>query len=249
MGKDLEIKGDEEVPAWQSIARMKQPYQTASLNDWEGFKEFYESNPDSLFHPLTINKDYAFHIAASTGNKQLLRDLVEMIPTSRIQEALTQLKDEYGNIALHEVATSDNVDAAEFLVKMLRKSIDETEQIIEDHETDRSRKLDQFLKVKNNLGETPLYRAAALGNAKMVKYLAGEIEKVGGTKTSHFSRYDTISIFHIAVLAQHFGLPNDYDADEALAELPSSQREDVETGMRNNIPVYTIEQPKKRGGN
>ncbi|KAJ0081614.1 hypothetical protein Patl1_09847 [Pistacia atlantica] len=297
MGKDLEIKGDEEVPACQSIARMKQPYQTASLKDWEGFKEFYESNPDSLFHPLTINKDYAFHIAASTGNKQLLRDLVEMIPTPRIQEALTQLKDEYGNTALHEVATSDNVDAAEFLVKMLWKSIDETEQIIEDHEIDPSCKMDQFLKVKNNLGETPLYRAAALGNAKMVKYLAGEIEKVGDTKASHFYRYDTISIFHIAVLAQHFDiaiwllkkhrqlgeekdmngltgfhmlalmpsafrskshmsilkkliyycLPNDYDADKALAELPSSQREDVETGMRNNIPVYTIEQPKKRG--
>ncbi|KAJ0017128.1 hypothetical protein Pint_09741 [Pistacia integerrima] len=81
-----------------------------------------------------------------------------MIPTCRIQEALTQLKDEHGNTALHEVATSDNVDAAEFLVKMLRKSIDETEQIIEDHEIDPSRKLDQFLKVKNNLGETPLYR-------------------------------------------------------------------------------------------
>ncbi|KAJ0018904.1 hypothetical protein Pint_09567 [Pistacia integerrima] len=101
MGEDLEIKGDEEVPAWQSIARMKQPYQTATLEDWEVFKEFYESNPDSLFHPLTIDKDYAFHIAESTGSKQLLRDLLEMIPTSRIQEASTQLKDEHGNTALH----------------------------------------------------------------------------------------------------------------------------------------------------
>ncbi|KAJ0018903.1 hypothetical protein Pint_09566 [Pistacia integerrima] len=56
--------------------------------------------------------------------------------------------------------------------------------------------------------------------------------------------------FHmLALMPSAFGsLPNDYDADEALAKLPSSQREDVETGMRNNVPVYTIEQPKKRAG-
>ncbi|XP_031262622.1 uncharacterized protein LOC116120790 [Pistacia vera] len=36
---------------------------------------------------------------------------------------------------------------------------------------------------------------------------------------------------------------HDYDDDEALAQLPSTQREDVETGMRSSI----FQQPKKRG--
>lgn len=195
MGKSLDINGEEESRE-NSIEKLTEPYKAASKRNWQIFKAYYESHPEALFYPLTIRKDTAFHIAASQGDTKLIRDLLGMIvDRSRIREALTQLTDEYGNTVLHEVATTDNVKAATFMVNKLRESCE-----------GNSRELEQLLKVKNRLGETPLYCAAAFGKTRMVQYLASEIKKVGGNIRGHLYRYDQITILHIAVLGRHFGI-------------------------------------------
>ena len=65
------------------------------------------------------------------------------------------------------------------------------------------RKLEDLLKAENNLGETPIYRAVAHGQTQMAKSLAAKVRDL----SSHFRRRkDEMSILHIAVIGQHFGL-------------------------------------------
>ncbi|GMY36781.1 ankyrin repeat-containing protein itn1 [Fagus crenata] len=99
----------------------------------------------------------------------------------------------------------------------------------------------ELLEDRNQLGETPLYGAVALGQTKMAKFLAKKV----GHISNHFQRNDGVSILHIAVIGQHFGLPsqlegdtdNDDDADNDgdEAQTPSSQLKDLERGRGSNI--------------
>ena len=118
--------------------------------------------------------------------------MVKLLPdSSSLLEALNK-KNTHGNNTFHEVATTDGVETAEFLVKKLQGVYRPDE-----------RKLEDLLKAKNNLGETPIYRAVAHGQTKMAKYLS---DHSCGDLSSHFGRKDKMSILHIAVIGQHFGL-------------------------------------------
>ncbi|KAK6265047.1 hypothetical protein SCA6_020481 [Theobroma cacao] len=174
------------------------PYESALQDDAPSLKNFYSCRPDdTLFMPITAGKDTVFHIAAYRGSEELLRVLLEMVPPSRKRDVL-KLKNIHGNTILHEVAVSGKVKAADFLVTTLLLPHGSSTV----HEKD-IREREEILADRNNLGETPLYRAAAFGSAKMVMYLAKEIEEVG-TLHDHFKRNDGISILHIAVIYQNF---------------------------------------------
>ena len=82
------------------------------------------------------------------------------------------------NTPLHEAGVIGNVEAAQVLV---RCSVAE-------------------LEVRNALGETPLFRAAAL------KYLAMEVRRVQSDMQIQRVRYDETSILHISIIGQHFGI-------------------------------------------
>ena len=91
---------------------------------------------------------------------------------------------------------TNRVDTAEFLVKKLQAASGADEV--------RGSRLKELLEERNQLGETPLYRAAALGQTKMAKFFA---KKIGNSNLSyHFRRNDQVSILYIAVIGQHFGL-------------------------------------------
>ncbi|WRX27285.1 protein of unknown function DUF3447 - like 10 [Theobroma cacao] len=176
----------------------RMPYESALQDDAPSLKNFYSCRPDdTLFMPITAGKDTVFHIAAYRGSEELLRVLLEMVPPSRKRDVL-KLKNIHGNTILHEVAVSGKVKAADFLVRTLLLPHGSSTV----HEKD-IREREEILADRNNLGETPLYRAAAFGSAKMVMYLAKEIEEVG-TLHDHFKRNDGISILHIAVIYQNF---------------------------------------------
>ncbi|XP_050148874.1 uncharacterized protein LOC126623944 [Malus sylvestris] len=60
----------------------------------------------------------------------------------------------------------------------------------------------QLLETRNYLGETPLFRAAALGHTDLVKLYADKLQ--ADNLWRHFHRDDKMSVLHITVVAQHF---------------------------------------------
>ena len=116
-------------------------------------KRFFDNNPGRVLSPLTIDKDTAFHIAAYSEKKELLEHLVQLLPPSSLFEALNKTN-KHGNNTFHEVAITNRVDIAELLVKKLQEA------------PGADKVLEELLKERNQLGETPLYRAAALGQTK-----------------------------------------------------------------------------------
>ena len=120
--------------------------------------------------------------------------MVDLLPSSEIFNALSKKKD-HGNNTFHEVAKTEQVETAEFLVT----------KIMAANGQDGVRRIHlvkELLEDRNQLGETPLYGAVALGQTKMAKFLAKKV----GHISKHFQRNDGVSILHIAVIGQHFGL-------------------------------------------
>lgn len=186
---DMKIQGK----GVDSITLLKVPYMAALKGDWDTWKSFFtkEENHQLLFASMTINLDTALHIAAYSGKKNLLQHLVDLLPDNKVLEALSQ-KNDHGNNTFHEVATTNKVEAAKLLVEKLVK-------------VNGKEELQKLLDVGNDLGETPVYRAAAHGHTKMAKFL---VENVAEERllTLHFQRDDRVSILHIAVTGQYFGL-------------------------------------------
>ena len=178
---------------WETISMLRKPYLAALGGQWDVMKSFFEKNRAQLCSHMTVEEDTPFHIAAYSEEKELLQHLVNLLPaTSSLFDALNK-KNQHGNNTFHEVAATDRVKTANFLVEKLQ----EPSQLYSGEGT-----LEDLLKAENNLGETPIYRAVAHGRTKMVEYLATKV----GDLSSHFRRKDDMSILHIAVIGQHFGL-------------------------------------------
>nr|XP_023894958.1 uncharacterized protein LOC112006892 [Quercus suber] len=186
MERDLE-EGKEKN--WETISMLRKPYLAALGGQWDVMKSFFEKNRAQLCSQMTVEEDTAFHIAAYSEEKELLQHLVNLLPASSSLFEALNMKNTHGNNTFHEVATTDGVETAKFLVKKLQ----------EVYRPDEG-KLEDLLKAENKLGETPIYRAVAHGQTKMAKYLATKV----GDLSSHFRRKDDMSILHIAVIGQHF---------------------------------------------
>ena len=200
-GDELKVEPVQEFDL-ENFSLLKDPYMAALNGDWDTLKNFFtEENRQLLFASMTIDSDTALHIAAYSGKKYVLQHLVDLLPLNSVLEALSQ-KNDHGNNTFHEVATTNKVEAAKFLVRKL----------------DAAEVKDQLHKIlgdKNDLGETPVYRAAAHGHTKMAKFLLDEYvadKSSAKVKTNvadislHFQRNDRVSVLHIAVIGQHFGL-------------------------------------------
>ncbi|KAM4112781.1 hypothetical protein ACJW30_05G166500 [Castanea mollissima] len=131
---------------------LKKPYLAALGKQWDVMKRFFEinENREQLCSKMTVEEDTAFHIAAYSEEKELLQHLVKLLPPSSSLFAALNKTNTHGNNIFHEVAATDRVETAEFLVKKLQevRSPDEG-------------KLEDLLMAKNKLGETPIYRAVA----------------------------------------------------------------------------------------
>ncbi|XP_050288427.1 uncharacterized protein LOC126727019 isoform X2 [Quercus robur] len=206
---DLEL-GQVEGFDSDNFSSLRDPYMAALNGDWDNFKNFFtEKTRQLLFASMTIDSDTALHIAAYSGKKYVLEHLVELLPSHRVHEALSK-KNDHGNNTFHEVATTNKVEAAEFLVCKLN-AVDVEDQLL------------KILNDKNNLGETPVYRAAAHGHTKMAKFL---LDECVADISLHFQRKDSVSILHIAVIGQHFDTAIWLlGKDKKLAERKAKMRE------------------------
>ncbi|KAJ9169176.1 hypothetical protein P3X46_020637 [Hevea brasiliensis] len=194
------------------VAEMSVPYQAFLDGDWERLKSFFEQNTEAVVSPLTVNKDTVLHIAIYSGSTSLVESIVKIARevSKGSEQSPLLIGNEYGNTALHEAAAAGNVTAAKLLLDYERTLLD----------------------IKNKLGETPLYRAAAFGKTEMVKFLVSEVlsyreeilpthrQKGPSVMSFHGRRYDSTSILHIAVQAEHFETALYLQrADEALGQL------------------------------
>ncbi|CAL9020196.1 unnamed protein product, partial [Prunus brigantina] len=198
----------EEVFIGKALSKCQKPYKWAMYGKWERLTEFYRNQPDEVVRQLTTNNDTVLHVVAVAGRNDVLRFLIDLIKKPEKLLAAFSFGNNYGNTILHEVAASGNLRAAKILMSK--------ENIVKE----KYRSYKSMLAIRNSLGETPLYRAAAFGHTNLVEYLAfqvklqpqqQDIEQQDIEKQQeeameyHFNRdHDHIPILQIAVISQHF---------------------------------------------
>ncbi|BFG27410.1 hypothetical protein CerSpe_136840 [Prunus speciosa] len=181
------------------IEELKLPYDLAMENDWEGMKRYYVDNRQNLNCPMTVDEDTALHIVASccrskSQGKQVLEFLINLLPPSYDERCkAVRVPNKLGNNVLHEVAMSGNLEAATFLVRNFNKPTSNEENSTL-----------PLIDIRNELGESPLYRAAALGHPDLVQFFAEKLEENPENLRRHFHRNDRMSILHITVIGQQF---------------------------------------------
>ncbi|KAJ4703090.1 putative Ankyrin repeat family protein [Melia azedarach] len=213
MARELEIQIDDQQ---YHVEKMRDAYSMALRRNWQGFQDYYRRHPNTLFNPLTVNGDNAFHFAAGSRNPQLVRALLDLLPNPSEKFAAVTTTDDLGNTPLHEVATKNCVEAAQHMVAILldprswpdnedekKKHIRTAKGLPEDKKKlpDDPKKL----LMRNKSGATPLYMAAADGKKKMTLYLATIVEQIDPNLLHHhFRKNDELSVLHMAVMGQHF---------------------------------------------
>ncbi|TXG46867.1 hypothetical protein EZV62_026161 [Acer yangbiense] len=180
-------------------SRMKMLYHLVSEENWEGMiRELICSSKDKsnkdvmlLLHPISVHKDNIVHLAVHSKKKEPLKQILEFVDKN-MRHSFTSSVNAYGNTVMHEAAICRNLEAVQLLLAENK----------------------ELLRLENASGETPLFRAAAYGNTKIVKLLAYQEDQIVTTflkkkqlKDNHRMRYDKTSILRVAVEGKHFGLP------------------------------------------
>ncbi|XP_011047004.1 PREDICTED: uncharacterized protein LOC105141473 [Populus euphratica] len=226
-----------------SVARITKPYRAAMKKDWESLKRYYEQHPEAVGFPLTVTKDTVLHIAVHSNDKKLLKHLLDIAPPFSYK-----VSDIYGNNAVHEAAATGNVEMAKILLNFDRELHCST---INDGQKNEYCS-DELLQITNNRGETALFRAAAFGRTKMVRFLCSKIKN----KDVHRRRRDSTSILHIAVLGRYFEtashlalwdahLPGAVDENgmsclQLLASMPSAFKSGYPMGMLRKLLYFCL---------
>ncbi|XP_030970656.1 ankyrin repeat and sterile alpha motif domain-containing protein 1B-like [Quercus lobata] len=142
---------------------------------------------DHALHILTIHEDTVLHKAAYSKQADLVLSLLEDLPSC--PDDKMRRKNRSGNTILHEAATLDHGSSVKVAEEMIKRD-------------------QELLRMRNELGETPLFRAARYGKSEIFNFLAGESLKLNhGEKDMQkfVQRVDKTTILHIAILSQHFG--------------------------------------------
>ncbi|XP_048425686.1 uncharacterized protein LOC103952033 isoform X2 [Pyrus x bretschneideri] len=199
---------------------LKSPYKSAMEEKWEDVTKYFEGNAEKLLYNMTVEGDTAFHLAASRSSKSQGTEVLQMFinilrnSTNHDVKCALRLPNSFGNNTLHEVSVSGNEKAAKYLLSNFNDPVPGEGVTISTSSTDKDcdmklrevRDLEnskvQLLETRNYLGETPLFRAAALGHTDLVKFYASKLPRDNPWK--HFHRDDKKSILHLAIIAQHF---------------------------------------------
>ncbi|KAM3701917.1 hypothetical protein ACJW31_05G212300 [Castanea mollissima] len=182
-------------------------YEALMKEDTEAVLKLCADMEDHALHILTIHEDTVLHKAAYSKQADLVLSLLKGLPSCHDNNL--GRKNRSGNTILHEAATLDH-----------RSSVKVAEEMIK-----RDQKL---LRIRNELGETPLFRAARYGKTEIFNFLADE-EK--DTQQS-VQRNDKTTILHIAILSQHFGLALEIATHERFRYLVGERDEDGMTALQ-----------------
>ncbi|KAH0970001.1 hypothetical protein GBA52_022157 [Prunus armeniaca] len=236
----------EEVESASEIEVLKGPYDLAMVNDWEGMKRYYAANRQKLNCPITVDEDTALHIVASccskSQGKQVLEFLINLLPQSYDERCKAmRVPNKLGNNVLHEVAMSGNLEAAKFLVSNFNKPAGK----ISNEENSTLPLLD----IRNELGESPLYRAAALGTALWLQskypFLATKREGKGLTSLQLLAQMPTA--FTPQFQQSRWKMLIYYCLPARDLEVTANPKDDVESSLGSNQPHQAISWKKPEG--
>ncbi|KAK3188519.1 hypothetical protein Dsin_028080 [Dipteronia sinensis] len=148
-------------------SRTKKLYRNVLDNDWNALKKDllpFEEDVDQLkllLRPISVHGDSIIHLVVHSGTEEPLKQILCRAQDLDLLHCFTRSVNIYGNTVLHEAAISGNLAAVKLLV----------------------RKNKELLEMENDSKETPLFKAAAFGNTKIVNFLAScEGQTVDGTK-------------------------------------------------------------------
>ncbi|KAK7831739.1 hypothetical protein CFP56_027078 [Quercus suber] len=134
-------------------------------------------------HILTIHDDTVLQAATYARKPDLVLRLLQDLPERHLDKLTRQ--NLVGNTILHETAISNN--AIEVARKVLEKA-------------------PGLLCMRNNLGETALFRTSRYGKQDMYDFLAKKISGYDEANQRVFlQRRDKTTILHMAILSEHFG--------------------------------------------
>ncbi|KAK9935946.1 hypothetical protein M0R45_012818 [Rubus argutus] len=166
--------------------------------EWSELKLFYEENNFDVFLPHTLFGDSSLHLAVYSGNKDLVKTLLNIVykdnpfemeipDDNPFQSAKKQedspfklkflLCNTFGNTPLHEAASIGNVEMVELVMQYDRR----------------------LLKEKNLRDETPFFMAALYGKTKVIQRLVKEVEDI-----DYHVRSKTSSMLHEAIRGYYF---------------------------------------------
>ncbi|XP_020425813.1 uncharacterized protein LOC18766458 [Prunus persica] len=148
----------------KALRQIQEPYKWVMHGKWEPLKEFYKNHPAEVVQQLTTNNDTVLHVVAVAGRSDVLEFLIDLIEDPEDELYAFKVGNNYGNTILHEVAVSGNPEAAKKILMSEKNKVKDDSHI-------------SILRIQNRLGETPLYRAAAFGHTKLVKYLKKEVKR------------------------------------------------------------------------
>ncbi|KAK1570662.1 hypothetical protein Q3G72_005408 [Acer saccharum] len=186
---------------------MKKPYRAVMEGKWEALEEIFDSDEGfSISYPImTVAKDNAFHIAVHSKSEKPLKHLLERVNHEQMHTYLFHTN-AYENTVLHEAAINHNIAAVKLLVEGRHVTPDQQLSVEE-----RGYVTPQQLLERNMSGQTPLFKAAAFGSTKVVKYLASQPNQMicdnyyKKLQDAHRTKNDGTSILHAAVRGEHFG--------------------------------------------
>ncbi|XP_028786485.1 uncharacterized protein LOC114742379 [Neltuma alba] len=177
--------------------KMKQPHEAVLRGDWHSFIDFFRDDPIALTQTFDPSGNTAIHVAAQSNDPNLICQLLDMLPHDSDRRGALRTGNVHENTLLHQVIHCKNLEMVDTVLnyeeqRRLRLPVEEN-----------------LLELPNDLGETPLYRAAKYGKLNMLKHMARFIVDI----RRHFyrrqtSEEDTVphptSILHTAIIGQHF---------------------------------------------
>jgi hypothetical protein len=133
---------------------------------------------------LTIHDDTVLQTATYSKQPNLVLSLLDALPHAHLDKMTRQ--NLVGNTVLHDAATSNQ--SLVVAMKVLEKA-------------------PGLLCMRNQLGETALFRAVRYGKMEVFDFLAGKIMGYDeATQKPFLQRSDKTTILHMAILVQQYGL-------------------------------------------
>ncbi|KAF3947642.1 hypothetical protein CMV_026251 [Castanea mollissima] len=182
-------------------------YEALLKEDTKAVLKLCADMEDHALHILTIHEDTVLHKAAYSKQADLVLSLLKDLPSCHDNKL--GRKNRSGNTILHEAATLDHRSSVKVAEEMIKRD-------------------QELLRMRNELGETPLFRAARYGKTEIFNFLADEEKDM----QQSVQRNDKTTILHIAILSQHFGLALEIATHERFRYLVGERDEDGMTALQ-----------------
>ncbi|KAF7845470.1 ankyrin repeat-containing protein ITN1-like [Senna tora] len=173
--------------------KMEKPKRHALLKNWAAFKHFFQQDKAALLEPIDSSENTAIQVAARSNDPQLVIELLEMLqPTHRI--FALRKGNAHKNTLLHQLIYCSNVNMVDALLQYHQKLT----------QTDAQAETEvPLLELTNELGETPVYRAAKYGRLDVLNHMATHVPL--HHIHNHFPpKIHNTSILHVAIIGQYF---------------------------------------------